>query len=109
LRTATQFTHAHACQYVDAYELDPAIIDLSTNNPPTFHYYQSAQKRGVNAKIIPGDARRKLSTPGRERFYHVIFVDAFNSDAIPVHLLTQEAVEIYFQNLAPDGVVCFHT
>jgi hypothetical protein len=109
LGTGTQFAYAHPYQYVDAYELDPAIIDLSKKNPPTFHYYQSALARGVDARIISGDARRNLNKPGRESFYHVMFVDAFNSDAIPVHLVTQEAVEIYFRNLAADGAVCFHT
>ncbi len=109
LGTGTLFTYAHPFQWVDAYELDPAIIRLSTESNPVFHYYQSAQNRGVNAQIIPGDARRSLSKPGREGFYQVIFVDAFNSDAIPVHLLTQEAIEIYFQKLAPDGILCFHT
>jgi hypothetical protein len=109
LGIGTQFAYGHPYQCVDAYEIDPAIIALSTKKQPTFHYYQEAQKRGVNAKIIAGDARRKLSEPGHEGYYHVIFVDAFNSDAIPVHLLTQEAVETCFQKLAPEGVICVHT
>lgn len=110
LGTGTQFVYGHPYQTIDAYELDPAIIELSTRRDGgIFHYYQSALKRGVNASIIPGDARRSLSKSGRDGFYHVIFVDAFNSDAIPVHLLTQEAIELYFQKLAPDGVICIHT
>jgi hypothetical protein len=109
LGTGTLFTYAHPCQQVDAYELDPAIIELSTKDPPTFHYYQSALKRGVNARIIPGDPRRNLARPGREGFYHVIFVDASPSAAIPIHLVTQEAIELYFQKLVPEGIVCFHT
>ncbi|MBI2805885.1 MAG: hypothetical protein HYX68_12970 [Planctomycetes bacterium] len=109
LGTGTLFTYAHPYQWVDAYELDPAIIRLSEGERPTFHYFQSAKKRGVQATLVPGDGRRSLTKPRREQFYHVIFVDAFNSDAVPVHLLTQEAVAVYFQNLAPDGVVCFHT
>jgi hypothetical protein len=109
LGTGSLFCYAHPFQWVDAYELDPAIIELSTKTPPIFHYYQSADKRGVHATLVPGDARRNLAKPGRDGFYQVIFVDAFNSEAIPVHLLTREAIEIYFQKLAPEGVVCFHT
>jgi hypothetical protein len=109
LGVGSMYCYARPFQWVDAYELDPAIIALSTQEPPMFHYYQSAQKRGVGAKIFPGDARRNLTKPGREGFYHVLFVDAFNSDAIPTHLLTQEAIELYFQKLTPEGVVCIHT
>ena len=89
--------------------LDPAIIAFSEQTPPVFHYLQSARARGVQGKIFPGDARRSLSKPGREGFYQVIFVDAFNSDAIPTHLLTKEAIELYFQKLAAEGIVCIHT
>ena len=109
LGTGTLFTYAHPYQWVDAYEFDPAVITLSTQTPPLFHYFQSARARGVNANIIPGDARRSLSKPGREGFYHVLFVEADNSGALPLHLVTQEAVELYFQKLSPDGIVCFHT
>jgi hypothetical protein len=109
LGTGTMYTYARPFQWVDAYELDPAIIALSTQEPPMFHYFQSAEKRGVRGKIFPGDARRNLTKPGREGFYHVLFVDAFNSDAIPTHLLTAEAIDLYFQKLMPEGVICIHT
>src|SRR5205807_4876060 len=45
----------------------------------------------------------------RENYYKVIVVDAFSSDAIPIHLITKEAIELYFEKLAPDGVLCVHT
>lgn len=45
----------------------------------------------------------------RENYYKVIEVDAFSSDAIPLHLITQEAIAMYFSKLADDGVVCMHT
>lgn len=109
LGTGTLFTYAHPYQHVDAYELDPAVVAHSTKEAPEFHYYQSAKDRGVCANIVTGDGRRNLTKPGREGFYHVIFIDAFHSEAMPTHLLTQEAIETYFQKLAPDGVVCIHT
>ena len=46
---------------------------------------------------------------GPDSFYHLIVVDAFSSDAIPVHLLTRESLKIYLQKLAPGGVLCIHT
>jgi hypothetical protein len=109
LGTGTPFTYAHPYQWVDAYEIDPAVIALSTQSPAIFPPYQSAQSRGVNANIIPGDARHHLRKLGREGFYHVLFVEASNSGALPIHLVTQEAVELYFQKLTPDGIVCIHT
>jgi spermidine synthase len=109
LGPGTLFTYAHPYQWVDAYELNPAIIALSEGESPVFHYYHSAQKRGVQATLHAGDGRRALAKAGPENFYHVLFVDAFNSNAIPTHLLTQQAIETYFQKLVPDGVVCIHT
>ena len=42
-------------------------------------------------------------------FYQIIVVDAFSSNAIPAHLLTKEAMQLYFRKLAPEGIVCIHT
>jgi hypothetical protein len=47
--------------------------------------------------------------PNREKYYKAINVDAFSSDAIPVHLVTKQAIEIYMSKLADDGVLCIHT
>ena len=46
---------------------------------------------------------------GPESFYHMMVVDAFSSDAIPAHLITQESMEMYFRKLTDDGVLCVHT
>ena len=109
LGVGSLYCYAHPYQWVDAYELDPAIVALSVEKPPIFPYAAMAQARGVQGQMILGDARRSLSKPGHEFFYQMIFVDAFNSDAIPVHLLTEEALATYFQKLAPEGVLCIHT
>lgn len=47
--------------------------------------------------------------PEREKYYKVIEVDAFSSDAIPIHLTTKEAIELYMDHLQDDGVLCMHT
>ncbi len=108
LGVGTMFAYAHPYQRVDAFELDPAIAAMSESVPPTFHFFQKAKDRGVNASITLGDGRRALAKSGRERFYHAIFVDVFNSNAIPPHMVTLEAIEDYFNSLAPEGVVCLH-
>src|SRR5205085_2672716 len=46
---------------------------------------------------------------GREHYYHAIEVDAFSSDAIPVHLVTKEAIRLYLSKIRYDGVVMVHT
>jgi hypothetical protein len=48
-------------------------------------------------------------SPHRQNYYHVIELDAFSSDAIPVHLITKEAIEMYFEKLVEKGVLCVHT
>ncbi len=58
-----------------------------------------------------GDARIRLDAVKRERpgeRYDLIVVDAFTSDAIPVHLLTREALQLYLEMLAPDGLLALH-
>ena len=54
-----------------------------------------------------GDARLSLTHAPRQA-YDLILVDAFNSDAIPVHLLTREAMGVYMDKLAPGGILALH-
>ena len=60
-----------------------------------------------DASIILGDARLTLADAPDEA-YDVIVVDAFTSDAIPVHLVTREAMAIYLKKLAPNGLILMH-
>jgi hypothetical protein len=53
--------------------------------------------------------RAREMSGGPDNFYHMIVVDAFSSDAIPRHLITKEAIQMYFKKLAPDGILCVHT
>ena len=63
---------------------------------------------GGTAKDPTITLRRSPIFQGRERFYKVIVVDAFSSDAIPIHLITREALELYFDKLADDGILAIH-
>jgi spermidine synthase len=89
---------------MDFYEIDPAIV-IVAHTPRFFTYVPMAQQR---AKVEPilGDARLQLSRT--DRSYDVLVLDAYSSDAVPVHLLTREAVELYVSRLKPGGVLAFH-
>jgi hypothetical protein len=58
-------------------------------------------------EVSLGDARLSLEREPPQRF-DVLAIDAFSSDAIPVHLITREAVEVYLRHMQPDGVIAFH-
>ncbi len=60
-------------------------------------------------QIKRDDGQLAFRHPPREKYYKVIVVDAFSSDAIPIHLITKEAIELYMSQLADDGVLCVHT
>ena len=85
------------------YEIDQSIVDVATN-PGYFTFLTSC---APDAKIVLGDARLTLADAG-DGAYDLIIVDAFTSDAIPIHLLTQEAMAIYLKKLAPGGIVLMH-
>ncbi len=85
------------------YELNPAVIDIATN-PQYFSYLKSC----VNSyDIHVGDARLSLEKQGSLHF-DLLVIDAFTSDSIPTHLLTREAIELYFSRLNNNGLVAFH-
>jgi hypothetical protein len=91
------------------YELNPQIIDYSTGPKPYFTYVRNSPAK---IEVVPGDARlsleREFSRGGSQKF-DVLMVDAFSSDSIPLHLLTQEAFQIYLEHLrSPDSVLVFH-
>jgi hypothetical protein len=62
-----------------------------------------------DGKIIQNNDPAAFIHPQREKYYKVIVVDAFSSDAIPVHLITKEAIQLYMDQLQDDGVLCVHT
>jgi hypothetical protein len=84
------------------FEIDPAVLEYSTRGDFTF-----MQKCAPEAPTIIGDARLELEKLPAENF-DVLVVDAFSSDAIPLHLMTAEAQAGYFRTLAPDGLLLVH-
>jgi hypothetical protein len=85
------------------FEIDPAVERIARRA----EYFTYLARCGVACGIVIGDARQSLkSLDGRQ--YGIIALDAFSSDAIPMHLVTREALQIYLARLAPDGVLAFH-
>jgi len=91
------------------YEIDPQIVDLSYGQAPVFTYVLGGRGK---VEIVLGDARLSLEAEASRHEFHqfdVLILDAFSGDAIPVHLLTSEAMQVYLQHLrGPDSVIAVH-
>ena len=110
LGTGTLAAYARPGDRVTFYEIDRLVHEVAFD-PRYFTYTTDARDRAVSVRTELGDARIRLDAVRRERpeeRYDVILVDAFSSDAIPVHLLTREALRLYFAVLRPHGVVALH-
>lgn len=84
------------------FEIDPAVARLAQDT----RYFTFLATCEGDWTIDLGDARRRLGQ--RDDLFDVLILDAFSSDAIPVHLLTREALALYLDRLAPQGVLAFH-
>ncbi|NBV24475.1 MAG: hypothetical protein EBS05_21475 [Proteobacteria bacterium] len=104
LGTGTTAAFGEKGDYVRIYEINSEVKRLATSR---FTFVNDTIGLGGKVDIIMGDARLSME---REEPQHldVLALDAFSSDAIPVHLLTKEAVAIYGKHLAPDGVLAVH-
>ena len=87
------------------YEINPAVIEAAQQ-----HFSYLAQSE-AQIRLQLGDARQllqqQLAEQGSQQF-DLLVLDAFSSDAIPQHLLTTEALALYWQHLLPDGVLAVH-
>ena len=84
------------------FEINPQIAEIAQ---ALFSYLRDMR---TGWHIVMGDGRLSLERQRAATPFDVIILDAFSGDAIPVHLLTKEAVALYLQHLAPDGVLAFH-
>ena len=85
------------------YEIDRLIEQIALD-PKYFTYLRDCPPA---KRIVLGDARLSLSQ-APDSSYDFIVLDAFSSDAIPVHLMTREALQLYLEKLAPGGSIAFH-
>lgn len=84
------------------YEIDRAVYDMA-KDPGLFTFMSSC---APEAPVHMGDARVVLET--QDLTFDVLVIDAYSSDAVPMHLTTLEAVELYLQRLKPGGLLVFH-
>lgn len=99
----TSATYGEPGQTMTFFEIDPVVKEVATN--PKYFTYVSGSKATVD--VVLGDARLTLAQQPDARF-GLIVLDAFSSDAIPVHLLTEEAFKMYLTKLEPHGVIAVH-
>jgi hypothetical protein len=85
------------------FDIDQTMVDTA-KDPKYFTYIQNC---APDVKPVIGDARLTFAKEP-DGIYDVIIVDAYSSDAIPIHLATQEAMKIYKSKLAPQGAVVMH-
>ena len=116
LGAGTLAAYAFKFDNIVFYEINPTVIDISTSGK-WFTYIADCKKRGAHCDIKLGDARLTLQHEVEQKDqlpYHVLVLDAFSGDAVPTHLLTAEAMDIYLPriateaNMGVDGALLIH-
>jgi hypothetical protein len=108
LGIGTVAAYGHAGDYIRFYEINPAVTKIATDPNGFFTYMRDSPAK---VDVIPGDARLSMErevAANNVQGFDVLIVDAFAGDAIPVHLLTQEAIAIFLRELNRDGVLAIH-
>ena len=102
LGTGSLACHQRDREHWTFFEIDPEVARIARDDR-SFHFLSAC---GPTDEIVLGDARLTLAASSER--YDLIVLDAFSSDAIPVHLLTREALYGYLARLEPHGVIAFH-
>jgi hypothetical protein len=106
LGTGALCCYAQQGQRWTYYEIDPAVEEIACHSGYFTFWQDCIDLTGVVPKVVPGDARLTLARA--EEKFDLLVIDAFSSDAIPVHLLTHEALEIYRAHLNKGGILAFN-
>jgi hypothetical protein len=101
LGAGTMAAYGRPGDHIRFYEINPAVPPIARN---VFTYIRDS---AAQVDIVEGDARTSLASEPPQNF-DVLVVDAFSGDAIPIHLLTAEALALYRKHLAPNGIIAFH-
>jgi hypothetical protein len=101
LGTGTVAAYGNAGDVMRFYEINPPVERLAR------HWFTFLHGSPAKIDVVLGDARLSLASEPPQSF-NVIVVDAFSGDAIPVHLLTREALALYRRHLQADGIIAFH-
>ena len=101
LGIGTLATYGRSGDRIRFYEIDPRIERVARTH---FRYLADSP---AEVKVVIGDARLSLEREPQQGF-DILFLDAFTSHSVPIHLLTREAFELYDRHLAPGGVIAVH-
>jgi hypothetical protein len=101
LGAGTMATYGRAGDTIRFYDLNPLVVDIARKS---FTFLADCP---AHTDIVLGDARLSMAREPSQRF-DLLVVDAFAGDAVPVHLLTREAFDIYWRHLKPDAVLAVH-
>ena len=85
------------------YEIDPVVLKLARDE----RFFSFLRDSAAEVRVVLGDARLSLAS-ARDGHFNLMILDAYSSDAIPVHLLTREALALYLKKLGPGGILAFH-
>jgi spermidine synthase len=108
LGVGTVATYAQDGDVYRFYEINPVVVRLAEGEGGYFTFLNDSK---AETTIVTGDARISLErelAAGKKQNFDVLVLDTFNSDSIPVHLVTREAFVLYLNQLAPDGVIAAH-
>ena len=101
LGTGTLAVYGNPGDTIRFYEINRAVEDIAKS------YFTYLGRSAASTQVVRGDARVSLTAEPPQR-YDVLIVDAFSGDAVPAHLMTVQALEVYRRHLAPGGIVAFH-
>jgi len=105
LGVGTLATYAKPGDRFRFYEINPQVLSFARSH---FTYLEDCEGEET---VIHGDGRISLErelAAGESQNFNLLVIDAFSGDSIPIHLLTREAFDLYFQHLKPDGVLAVH-
>jgi SAM-dependent methyltransferase len=88
-------------RHITFFDIDPQIYDIAQ------HFFTFLRRCGTNCDVVMGDGRLSIEKMPDSEF-DVLMLDAFDSDSIPAHLVSREAVEMYLKKLKPNGMLFFH-
>ena len=88
-------------RHITFFDIDPQVEDIARS------FFTYLKRCDTNCNIVIGDGRLSIEkSPDNE--FDVLMLDAFNSDSIPAHLVSREAVQMYLKKLKPNGLILFH-
>ena len=103
--TGTLASYARKLENWTFFELDPSVVEIASQKK----YFTFLSESAVAGKYLTviGDARLRLKEV-QDHQYSLLLMDAFSSDSIPTHLITQQAVKLAWSKIAPHGLLAFH-